>query len=190
MWSKLTYDTAKTLFQFKLLFSVQLITFWSYILQGIANKNCKLYHAPLGYTGRKSNCEVLLRIIVDTFLLLFSSRSRELRAQKIKVPCGENTELKHSPFKAAVDQYPYMLHLLPGISSLLISTLPVHSPAFSQNFSQFCLYWLWLTHGFCVGQQNELGYPAGCRFPCRVPAEYKIYWLKKHALWYDDLWNE
>ena len=42
---------------------------------------------------------------------------------EIKVPSGENTELICSPL-------PYMLRSLPGISSLLISNLPVHSPAF------------------------------------------------------------
>ena len=26
---------------------------------------------------------------------------------------------------------------------------------------------------FCVGPQNKIGHPAGCRFPCCVPAEYK-----------------
>ena len=38
-----------------------------------------------------------------------------------------------------------MLRLLPKTSSLLISTLPVHSPAFFPNLSQFFLSWLWLT---------------------------------------------
>ena len=27
--------------------------------------------------------------------------------------------------------------------------------------------------GSCVGPQNKIGHPAGCRFPCWVPAEYK-----------------
>ena len=31
----------------------------------------------------------------------------------------------------------YLLRLLPGISFLLTSTLPVHSPAFFQNLSRF-----------------------------------------------------
>ena len=51
---------------------------------------------------------------------------------EIKVPSGENTELKHSPFKAwSRSVYSHTRYvLLPGISSLLISTLLVHSPAF------------------------------------------------------------
>ena len=49
----------------------------------------------------------------------------------IKAPSVENTELEGSPFKAwGRSLQSYMLRLLPGISSLLISTLPVHSPAF------------------------------------------------------------
>ena len=54
-----------------------------------------------------------------------------------------------------------------------VSTFPVHSPAFFPNLSRFFLCWLWLTHGSCVGPQNKIGHPAGGRFPCRVPAEYK-----------------
>ena len=57
--------------------------------------------------------------------------------------------------------------------SLLISTLPVHSPPFFPNLSRFFLCWLWLTHGSCVGPQNKIGHSAGGRFPCWVPAEYK-----------------
>ena len=40
--------------------------------------------------------------------------------------------------QSEVGQYilPCMLRLLPGISSLLISTIPVHSPAFFQNLFQ------------------------------------------------------
>ena len=50
---------------------------------------------------------------------------------EIKVPFGENTELKRSPFKAW-SSYIAMHATLTArnFSSLLISTLPVHSPAF------------------------------------------------------------
>ena len=51
---------------------------------------------------------------------------------EIKVPSVENTELKGSLFEAWSKSVlsPCMIRLLPGISSLLVSTLPVHSPAF------------------------------------------------------------
>ena len=44
---------------------------------------------------------------------------------------------------------------------------------FSKSSPDFSLCWLWLAHGSCVGPQNKIGHPAGCRFPCLVPAEYK-----------------
>ena len=44
---------------------------------------------------------------------------------------------------------------------------------FFPNRSLFFLCWLWLTHGSCIGPQNKIGHPAGGRFPCWVPAEYK-----------------
>ena len=88
----------------------------------------------------------------------------------IKVPSGENTELKRSPFTAwSRSVYSRLLRLLPGISSLLISILPVHSPVFfPKPLPIFFLCWLLLTHGFFVGPQNKTGHHAGCRFPWNI----------------------
>ena len=52
---------------------------------------------------------------------------------EIKVPSGENTELKLSPFKAwsrSVYSHTCYAYCQGFLSFLLISTLPVHSPAF------------------------------------------------------------
>ena len=52
---------------------------------------------------------------------------------KIIAPSDENTGLKGSPFQTwsmSTGILPCMQRLLPGISSLLISILLVHSPAF------------------------------------------------------------
>ena len=82
---------------------------------------------------------------------------------EIKVPSGENTDLKRVPFKAwsrSVHSHTCYA-LLPGISSSLISTLPV------QNLSRFFFPVLAVANtGSCVGPQNKIGHPAGCRFPC------------------------
>ena len=87
--------------------------------------------------------------------------------QKLKVPSDVNTELQDSPFNAwSRSVLPCMLHLLPGISSLLISTFLVHSPAFFPNLSQVFLALAAASTGSCVGLQNEIGYLAGCRLPC------------------------
>ena len=68
-----------------------------------------------------------------------------------------------------------MLRLLPGISFLLILTLPVHSPAFFPKplpiFS-------------CVGLQNKIGHPADAG--SRVEYPRHINRLRKHDLWNDD----
>ena len=94
---------------------------------------------------------------------------------EIKVPSGKNTELKRSPFKAwsrlaySHTCYAYCQGFLP---CLLLPFRSMHLHFF-QNLSRLFLCWLWLTQGSCVGPQNKTGHPAGCRFPCLVPAEYK-----------------
>ena len=46
----------------------------------------------------------------------------------------------------------------------LISTLPIHSPAFfPQNFSRVFPVLAVANTGFCVGLQNKIGHSAGCR---------------------------
>ena len=94
---------------------------------------------------------------------------------EIKVPSGESTELKRSPFNAwsrsvySHTCYGYCQGFLP---CLFLPFWSIHLHFF-QNLSRFLLCWLWLTHDSCVGPQNKIGHPAGCRFPCWVPAENK-----------------
>ena len=111
---------------------------------------------------------------------------------EIKVPSDENTELKGSPFKAwsrsvySHTCYAYCQGFLPRLF-LPFRSIHLH---FFQNLSRFFLCWLWLTHGSCVGPHNKTGHPAGGRFPCWVPAEYKKAKKtnkQKHGLWYNDL---
>ena len=76
---------------------------------------------------------------------------------EIKVPSGENTELRRSPFKAwsrsvySHTCYAYCQGFLP---CLFLSFQPIHLHFFP-NLSQFFLCWLWPIHGFCVGPQNR-----------------------------------
>ena len=61
---------------------------------------------------------------------------------------------------------PCILHSLAGISSLLISTLPVHSSAFFFTKQSRVLPVLDVANtGSCVDPQTKIGHPAGCRFP-------------------------
>ena len=108
---------------------------------------------------------------------------------EIKVPFGENTELKRSPFKAwsrSVYSHTCCAYCQGFLPCLFLPFWSIHLHFF-QNLSQFFLCSLWLTHGSCVGSQNKIGHPAGCRFPCWEPAEYKqakktwlvVWWLVK-----------
>ena len=81
---------------------------------------------------------------------------------EIKVPSGENTELKRSPFiawsRSVYSQtcYAYCQGFLPCLF-LPFRSIHLH---FFQNLSKFFLHWLWLTLGSCEGQQNKIGHPA------------------------------
>ena len=104
---------------------------------------------------------------------------------EIRVSSGENTELKHSPFKGWSRSvyrhicYDYCQGFLPCLF-LPFRSIHLH---FFQNLSRFLLCWLWLTHGSCIGPQNKIGHPAGCRFPCWVPTEYKKANTKTKNAW-------
>ena len=95
-------------------------------------------------------------------------RSGELRTQKLKFKLVR-TQLKRSPFKPGVGQYIAMHATLTArylfLPRLFLPFWSIHLHSF-QNLSRFFLCWLWLTHGVCVGPQNKLSHPAGCRFPC------------------------
>ena len=87
---------------------------------------------------------------------------------EIKVPSGENTELKRSPFKAwsgSVYSHTCYAYCQGFLSCLFLHFRSSHLH-FSKTSPDFSLCWLWLTHGSCVGPQNKKGHPAGCRFPC------------------------
>ena len=76
---------------------------------------------------------------------------------EIKVPSGENTELKRSPFKAlsrsvySYTCYAYHQGFLPRFF-LPFRSIHLH---FFPNLSRFLLCWMCLTHGSCVGPQNQ-----------------------------------
>ena len=94
---------------------------------------------------------------------------------EIKAPSGENTELKRSPFIAwsrsvySHTCYAYCQGVLP---CLLLPFQSIHLHFF-RNLSRFFPVLALANTGSCVGPQNEIGHPAGCRFPCWIPAEYK-----------------
>ena len=87
---------------------------------------------------------------------------------EIKVPSGENTELKRSPFKIKAWSrsvyshtcYAYCQGFLP---CLFLPFQSIHLHFFQSNFFPALEV---ANNGSCVGPQNKIGHPAGCRFPC------------------------
>ena len=87
---------------------------------------------------------------------------------EFKIPSDEKTELKRSTFRAwsrsvyCHTSYAYCQGFLPYLF-LPFRSIHVH---FFQNLSRFFLVLAVANTGSCVGPQNEIGHPAGCRFPC------------------------
>ena len=107
-------------------------------------------------------------------LSVLRPRSGEQRTQKLKSHPARTQSLNVLPFNLGIGQYIAIHATLTARDLFLAYFYP--SGLFTcifQNLSRFLLCWLWLTHSSCVDPQNKTGHPAGCRFPCWVPAEYK-----------------
>ena len=93
-----------------------------------------------------------LSLSLSPLSLSLSSPQREAADGEIKVPSGENTERKRSPFKVW-SRSVYSLtccaycQRFPRCSFLSFRSIHLH---FFQNLSRFLLCWLWLIHGPCV----------------------------------------
>ena len=110
------------------------------------------------------------RVCVCTCVFFIPSPQWGAADAEIKVPSGKKTELKRPPFKAwsrsvySHTCYAYCQGCL---------TLPVHSPAFFPK--PLPIFPVLVVANTCLlcRPENKIGQPAGGRFPCRVPAEYK-----------------
>ena len=95
--------------------------------------------------------------------------------------------LKVLPLKPEVGQYIAMHAALTARDFFLANFYP--SGPFTcifQNLSRVCLVLAVANIDFCVGPQNDIAHPAGCRFPYLVPAQYKQT-QKTYDLWCNDL---
>ena len=93
-------------------------------------------------------------------------RSGELRTQKLKSHLARPKSLNVRPLKPGVGQYIAIRATLTARDFFLAYLYP--SGPFICIFPKPLLispFWLWLTHGSCVGPPNKIGHPAGCRFP-------------------------
>ena len=122
--------------------------------------------------------------------LLNFSHSGELQTQKLKSHLVRTQSLNVLPLKPGVGQY-IAIHATLTAGNFFLAYVYPSGPftcIFSKPLPISPVLAVANTWFLCrPAEWNRL--PAGCRFPCWVPAEY-IYRLKKHNLWCDDLWNE
>ena len=140
------------------------------------------------YTSELLTCfsciQVCARHSPTTYIKVLTCSSPQWGAADadIKVPSGENTP-DVLPLKPGVGQYIAIHDTLTARDFFLAYFY--HSGPFTCFFSKTSSNFV----RSCVSLQNKIGQPAGCRFPCWVPAAYKLV-KKKHDLWKnDDLWN-
>ena len=94
---------------------------------------------------------------------------------EIKVPPGENTELKRSPFQAwsrSVYSHTCDAYCRGFLPWLFLPFRSIHLHFF-QNLSRVFPVLAVASTSSCVGPQNKIGNLAGCRFQCWVPTEYR-----------------
>ena len=112
---------------------------------------------------------VPLRIITLGHDLYPVSPQRGAADAEIKVPSGENTELKRSPFKAwsmsvySHTCYAYCQNRFPPCLFLPFRSIHLHFFPKPPNFFPMSAV---ANTCACVGPHNKIGHPAGCRFPC------------------------
>ena len=95
----------------------------------------KSLHKLMKQNGKKCNGSCF-EIKHSMTLAVSQTRSGELRTQKLNSHLVRTKSLNVLPLKPGVGQHIAIYATrMPGISSLLISTLPVHSPAFFSKSS-------------------------------------------------------
>ena len=130
------------------------------VIKNLYNKatSAVLFNSSIGdwfrtTVGVRMGCllsPTLYDIFLERIMTDASPRSEKLRRQKLKSHLVRTQSLNVLPLKPGVGTC--MLRLLPGISSLLISTFPVHSPAFFPKHLPIFFPVLALANiGSCVG---------------------------------------
>ena len=102
----------------------------------------------------------------DWLFTLVSSRSGELRTQKLKSHLVRTQSLNVLPIKPGVSQY-IAIHATLTARDFFFAYFYPSSPftcIFSKTFHDFFPALAVANTGSCVGPQNEIGHPAGCRF--------------------------
>ena len=110
----------------------------------------------------------VLGILIVIALVYMTPHSGELRTQKLKSHLMRTQSLKILPLKPGVGQYIAMHAMLTARDFFLANFYPSgpFTCIFSKISPEFLLELAVANTSFCVGPQNKIGHPAGCRFPC------------------------
>ena len=95
-------------------------------------------------------------------------RSGELRTQKLKSHLVRTQNLNVLLLKPGVGQY-ITIHATLTARDFFLTYFYTFGPftcIFFPNLSRFFPVFAVADTGSCVGLQNKIGHPAGCRFPC------------------------
>ena len=132
-------------------------------------------------------------IQLATVASMTTPHSGELWTQKFKSHLVRTQSLNILPLKPGVGQY-IAIHATLTARNFFLAYFYPSAPftcIFFQNISRLCPVLAVANTGSCVDPQNKIGHPAGCRFLCWVPAEYKqakktrlvVWWLVKWITW-------
>ena len=99
-------------------------------------------------------------------------RSGEPWTQKLKSLLVRTQSLNVLPLKPGVSSHTFYAYCQEFFPCLFLPFQSVHLHFF-QNLSWFFPALAVANTSSCVGPQNKIGHPAGCRFRCWVPTEYK-----------------
>ena len=130
------------------------------------------------------------------------SRSGELRTQKLGSHLLITQSLNFLPSKPGVGQYIAIQSITLTNRDFFLAFFYPSGPftciIFQTSPDYFPVLAIAKT-GSCVGPQNKIGHPPGCRFPCWALAEYKhvpkyvllFFWFYVPKLWIKfELWFE
>ena len=108
------------------------------------------------------------RLIALLIIIIITPQCGELRTQKLKSHLVSTQSLNVLPLKPGVGQYIAIHATLTASGLFLAYFLPFRSNHL-QNFQSLSRVFPVVAvacTGFCVGPQNKVGHPAGCRFRC------------------------
>ena len=126
-----------------------------------------LFHSAPVFHELVCPISVVLPQIFTNLTTLFSYPVPQWGAAdaEIEIPLLKTQSLKVLPLNPGVGQHIAMHATLTARDFFLANFyLSAHSPAFFQNFSLVFPVLPVANTGSCVGLQNKIGHPAGCRF--------------------------